>query len=107
MKSRLIACVGLLAAAGLLHAADLKAGQEKATQLCAACHNADGKSTNPQYPVLAGQHADYLRQALKAYQSGDRNNAIMAGMAKPLSKADIDNLAAWFASQSSKLNQTR
>jgi cytochrome c553 len=41
------------------------------------------------------------------YQSGARNNAIMAGMAKPLSKADIANLSAWFAAQKSGLNMKR
>ncbi|MBL8509187.1 MAG: cytochrome c [Chitinimonas sp.] len=89
------------------HAADLAAGRTKSEQLCAACHNVDGKSTNPQYPVLAGQHADYLRHSLKQYQSGVRNNAIMAGMVKTLTKADIDNLSAWFASQDSSLNMKR
>lgn len=99
---------GLLALASTsVIAADIKAGQEKAAQVCAACHQADGNSSNPQYPILAGQPADYIRQALQGYQNGNRSNAIMAGMAKPLSKADIDNLSAWFATQSSKLNQRR
>lgn len=73
-------------------------GKEKAAS-CAACHNPDGNSPNPMYPVLAGQHADYLVKAMKDYQSGARSNAIMAGMAAPLSEQDIKDLAAWFATQ--------
>lgn len=88
-------------------AADIEAGKAKAAQVCAACHNADGNSTNPQYPVLAGQHIDYLNKALRDYQSGTRSNAIMAGMAKSLSKADIENVTAWFASQQSALTMKR
>lgn len=94
-----------LAAAG--QAADLAAGRAKSEQVCAACHTASGNSTNPQYPILAGQHPDYLAQALKDYKTGARNNAIMAPMAKPLSNADIANLAAWFASQPGPLNMHR
>ncbi|MBV8467378.1 MAG: cytochrome c [Burkholderiales bacterium] len=100
----------LLALAGIAlgaQAADPAAGQAKAAQVCAACHNADGNSSNPQYPILAGQHPDYIRKALHDYKSGDRSNAIMAPMAQALSEADIENVAAWFASQPSKLNQQR
>lgn len=103
-----VAPITLLAAlllAPLAQAADVAAGKQKAAELCAACHQPDGNSTNPQYPVLAGQHADFLRKALKDYQTGTRNNAIMAGLAKPLTKADIANLSAWFASQKSSLSQ--
>jgi len=99
----LAACVASLT----VHAADIGAGKAKAEQICAACHNADGNSTNPQYPILAGQHPDYIKKALRDYKSGARNNAIMAGMAGPLSSADIDNLAEWFSSQKSVLNQAR
>lgn len=103
----LISLLALAACALPTLAADLNAGKAKAEQLCASCHNVDGNSSNPQYPVLAGQHADYLARVLLDYQSGARNNAIMAGMAKPLSKADIANLSAWFAAQKSGLNMKR
>ena len=89
------------------YAADAAAGKAKAEQICAACHNADGNSTNPQYPILAGQHPDYIKKALRDYKSGARTNAIMAGMAGPLTTADIDNLAEWFSTQKSALNQAR
>lgn len=76
------------------------AAGEKKAETCAACHGAGGaKPTTPDYPMLAGQHEDYLRQALSAYKKGKRKNAIMNGMAAPLSKQDIADLAAYFASQ--------
>ncbi|QJE00564.1 cytochrome c [Massilia forsythiae] len=68
---------------------------------CASCHGADYKTPiDPGYPKLAGQHADYLAHALAAYKRGDkgmngRNNAIMAGMAQPLSDRDMADIAAY------------
>jgi cytochrome c553 len=54
--------------------------------------------------VLAGQHADYLEQALDAYRNGRRQNVVMAGMAKMLtSDEDVKIAAAYFADQSSPL----
>ena len=51
------------------------------------------------YPNLAGQHEDYLVKALADYRAGRRTNAIMAPMAANLSDQDIEDLAAWYASQ--------
>jgi cytochrome c553 len=85
-------------------AADVEAGKKKAAEVCAACHGADGNSSNAAYPKLAGQNEDYLRVALNAYKKGERKNAIMAGFAGALSKQDIANLAAYFAGQSSSLH---
>ena len=76
---------------------DAEAGQKK-SQVCQACHGADGKGSNPAYPVLAGQYADYMEHALKAYRDGGRSNVIMAGIAAPLSDQDIADLAAYYAS---------
>jgi cytochrome c553 len=84
-------------------AADLAAGQAKAKEVCASCHGLDGNSATPDYPRLAGQYADYLAHALKDYKSGRRKNPIMAGFAGALSKADIDNLAAYYSAQPSAL----
>ncbi len=81
-----------------------EAGKAKAAQVCAACHGADGnKPTGPDFPILAGQHVDYLKQALSDYKSGKRNNPIMKGFAATLSTKEMDDLAAWFASQPSNL----
>jgi cytochrome c553 len=70
---------------------------------CAACHGADlGSPIDPSYPKLAGQHENYLEHALIAYKRGDsgygRNNAIMGGIVKPLSRQDIKDLAAYLHS---------
>lgn len=82
-------------AAGAGNAAN---GKQK-SQACIACHAEDGNSTNPQFPRLAGQHADYLVKALRDYKSGERKNAIMAPFAASLSPQDMDDLAAYFAQQ--------
>jgi cytochrome c553 len=71
----------------------------KAAQTCIACHGSEGVGILPEYPNLAGQHKDYLQAALKAYRSGQRKNAVMAGMAAPLTDADIRELAAYYSSQ--------
>jgi len=77
---------------------DEDAGREKA-KTCEACHGATGKSVEPFYPNLAGQHESYLIKALADYRSGARENAIMASFAASLSNQDIEDLAAWYASQ--------
>ena len=76
-----------------------EAGKAIAAQKCAACHATDGNSTDPQYPRLAGQHANYLERALLDYKSGARSNPIMAGFAAGLSDQEIEDVSAWFASQ--------
>jgi cytochrome c553 len=81
-------------------AGNATAGQKIATEKCQACHAADGNSTNPQYPRLAGQHANYIERALTEYKSGSRSNPIMAGFAAGLSEQDVKDVAAWFSSQS-------
>ena len=78
-------------------AANAVAGKTKAAA-CAACHGPLGKATMPDAPNLAGQPAMYLAEQLKAYRSGARKHEVMSMMAKPLKDADIDDLAAWFAS---------
>jgi cytochrome c553 len=78
----------------------------KAAQTCIACHGSEGVGILPEYPNLAGQHKDYLQTALKAYRSGQRKNAVMAGMAAPLTDADIRELAAYYSSQRPALCST-
>ena len=95
MKTSLLLALGLLL--DRLHEAAWATKEKSA--MCQACHGADGNSTDPQYPKLAGQHASYLAQALEDYRSGARKNPIMAGFAGGLSDADIANLAAYYASQ--------
>ena len=90
-----------------MQAANVAAGQAKAKEVCAACHGADGNSQQPDYPKLAGQYRDYLEKALRDYKSGARKNPVMAGMAKPLTRADIENVAEWFSSQQGPLHVKR
>jgi cytochrome c553 len=88
----------LLGVAASAQAADRAAGEKLAQAQCAACHGKDFASpVDPSYPKLAGQYSDYLEKALRDYQTGARKNAIMAGLAKPLSRDDIRNLAAYLA----------
>ena len=77
---------------------DPSAGQAK-SQICAACHGLDGNSLMPQNPVLAGQVPGYIAQQLAQFKSGVRKNAIMAGMTQVLSEQDMQDLDAWFSSQ--------
>jgi cytochrome c553 len=76
---------------------------------CASCHGANfSQPIDPAYPKLAGQHADYLYVALKAYQTDNnpkvgRGNAIMGGMAKPLKPAELKQLAAYISSLDGEL----
>ena len=81
-------------------AGDPMRGKQK-SEVCAACHGADGNSPTPAFPRIGGQHPDYLLQALLDYKAGKRKNPIMAGMATPLSKKDIADLAAYFSRQQS------
>jgi cytochrome c553 len=67
-------------------------------QPCATCHGANGLSTLVNAPNLAGQPAIYVAEQMKAYRSGKRQHEVMNVIAKPLSDADIDALAAWYAS---------
>jgi cytochrome c553 len=71
----------------------------KVTEVCVACHGKDGIGLTPDYPNLAGQHADYIVRTLRDYQQGNRKNAIMPPFVSALSEADIAAAAAYYASQ--------
>jgi cytochrome c553 len=106
---RLLGLVLLAAVSmGLQARGNEEAGKNKAAQVCAACHGADGnKPSAPDQPILAGQYYDYLVRALTDYKIGRRNNPIMKGFAGQLSTRDIEDLAAWFSSQKSSLHDQR
>jgi cytochrome c553 len=78
-----------------------------AAAACGACHGSDGTGTaapiTPKPPVLAGQHADYLEEAIKAYKNDRRKNIIMNGMAKSLKDEDVHAVAEYFAHEHSAL----
>lgn len=71
----------------------------KAAAPCTACHGQNGIGTLPENPTLAGQHADYLAQALNDYRRGKRRNPIMGTFASQLSPDDIQAITAYFAQQ--------
>jgi cytochrome c553 len=86
----------------LAYKGDAEEGKKKSA-VCAACHGADGNSTIPVNPSLAGQNYSYLVQALKDYRSGARSNPIMNGQAAALKDEDIFNLAKYFSKQTGNL----
>jgi cytochrome c553 len=77
---------------------DAEAGQAKAA-LCTACHGADGNSSNPIWPSLAGQHPAYVVRQLQAFKEGERADAGMQTYAGMLSEQDMHDVAAFFADQ--------
>jgi cytochrome c553 len=75
---------------------------------CVACHGVNGLGVaaplDPKPPVLAGQHEDYLVEALKSYKNKRRKNVVMNGMAQLLAtENDIGVVAEYFAHQPSPL----
>jgi cytochrome c553 len=82
----------------LLAQGDAAAGQAKSA-LCATCHGADGNSQLVINPKLAGQNAKYLVKQLKDFKSGARSGVTMAAMVLSLSDEDMEDIAAWYASQ--------
>lgn len=92
-----LVAVAALQSTSAVWARDAQAGRIK-SQSCAVCHGPAGISSAPDAPHLAGQPAIYLERQLKAYRSGERKHEVMAVIAKPLTDADIANLAAWYSS---------
>jgi cytochrome c553 len=80
---------------------DLAKGQASSA-VCSACHTNDGSRGSPAYPILQGQHPEYLVKQLTEFKSGKRANAIMSGMAATLTEADMKNVAAFYASKAAK-----
>ncbi|WP_428775852.1 c-type cytochrome [Vibrio sp.] len=80
---------------------DPELGQMKAPS-CVFCHGRNGEATNPAYPNLKGQNAQYLYQSMKAYKNGERPGAygeMMKGQLKNLNDEDLRDVASFFASQ--------
>lgn len=103
MKLNVLAALAALSMITPLWAAvgDAEAGQAKAA-VCVACHGIDGNSVDPQYPKIAGQHAEYAADQLARFKSGQRQNAIMMAFAVGLSEQDMLDLAAFFETQTVK-----
>lgn len=110
IKVRFALLAGIFLVASMPAAAqDAKKGEELAQQQCAECHGKDFvTATDPTFPKLAGQYADYLEKVLRDYKSGARKNPIMNAIAKPLTRDDIRNVSAYLSALPGPLsNQKR
>ncbi|MFN7273396.1 MAG: c-type cytochrome [Gammaproteobacteria bacterium] len=74
------------------------AGEAKAA-VCTACHGVNGNSVNPEWPNLAGQGSAYIKEQLKLFRAGHRNNLVMYPLAVALTDDDIRDLAAYYSRQ--------
>lgn len=81
---------------------DLKKGEAISTQVCAACHTADGNRGAPANPIIAGQHSEYIVKQLTEFKAGKRVNPVMQGFAAQLSDDDMKNVAAFYAGKNAK-----
>ena len=105
MFKRILIVVGLMIFANstVQAAGDASAGQGKAA-VCGACHGAQGISSIPINPNIAGQVPGYIAMQLEAFKSGERANPIMASQAAMLSDEDMIDLDAYYASLPAKAN---
>ena len=78
---------------------DVAKGQVIAKQVCYYCHGVDGRGLLPRYPMLAGQHTDYLVKQLTRFTSGARDHFIMNDITSRLTPADVRNVAAYMHAQ--------
>jgi cytochrome c553 len=69
---------------------------------CNRCHGHEGRSSDPRFPILAGQDEAYLLKTLKLYHGGDRPNTTMQAMSFLMAESDIMKLAAYYARQSAR-----
>lgn len=94
----ILSAIALTAAANVsIAGGDAAAGKAKIAS-CAGCHGANGISAVPVNPNLAGQKEAYLVKQMKAFKDGTRKDPVMNAMSKPLSDADMANIAAFYAS---------
>jgi cytochrome c553 len=99
MNKLLVTLIALLSFSNIATAqGNIEAGKAKSVT-CVACHGADGNSPTDLYPKIAGQHESYIEKQLQQFKSGERDNAIMAGMVAALSEQDMKDLAAYYGSQ--------
>tara|TARA_Y100000817_G_C16732114_1_gene488472 strand:+ start:257 stop:583 length:327 start_codon:yes stop_codon:yes gene_type:complete len=97
-KLRVLLIIIICTSSGITIGGDYNSGKEK-SEICAACHGIDGISQIKTYPILAGQHQNYLVHSLKGYRDGERKNIIMKGFAQNLSDKDIEDLSTYFSMQ--------
>jgi cytochrome c553 len=90
----------------ILAAGDAEAGQAKSAT-CMGCHGLAGNSTIPNFPKLAGQGKAYIVKQLQYFKSGERENAMMAGVALSLSDQDMEDVAAYYSIQTISENSAK
>lgn len=90
----------------ILAAGDTEAGQAKSAT-CMGCHGLAGNSTIPNFPKLAGQGEAYIVKQLQYFKSGERKNAMMAGVASLLSDQDMEDIAAYYSIQTISENSAK
>jgi cytochrome c553 len=86
------------------HAADAARAEEIVAGKCFICHGADGESSSPLFPRLAGQHATYVTRQLADYKSGRRKSGTMQPMVEDLAAADFAALGAYFAARPTRVH---
>lgn len=117
MNSRLVAALAVALFSAVAHGqgavkGDPAKAQPIVTQVCAACHNADGNSAIPANPVIAAQHAEYAFKQLVNFKSeggkpAERPSPVMTAIVAGLSREDMANLALYFSSQEAKPRSAR
>ena len=109
MKKTIIILATVLLASfssSIIAAGDTEAGQTKSAT-CMGCHGLAGNSEIASFPKLAGQGEAYLLKQLQNFKSGERNNAIMAGVASLLSEQDMMDIAAYYSIQTISENSAK
>ena len=102
MKKALIVTTLTLCSLGMspLQAGDAEVGANTFNSRgCVGCHGASGKKPIANYPVIGGKPAEFISGELNKFRSGERQNPIMGPMAAGLNDADVENLAAYLATQ--------
>ncbi len=100
-------CVLALGASNVMAAAGDAAAGEKLTTVCQACHGTTGMGTLPNYPSIAGQNARYLFRQLQMIQTNARSAPLMAGQLNGMTEQNLQDLAAYYASQTPGLGQAQ
>ena len=102
IRVRVVAALALLVPLGPVLAGDPAAG-EAAAGTCVACHGEAGAKPISNYPIIAGQHENYLLLSMIGYRDGERDNAVMLQQLAGQTDAELANLAAYFAAQEGPL----
>jgi cytochrome c553 len=103
-STRTLACCALLIPILLMTwppaaRADIEAGRKRATEVCGACHGADGNSASGQFPILAGQTARYIFIQLRDFKEGRRSDPVMSPFAAALDRQAMLDVGEYFEAQ--------